>query len=382
MPLTEDERRKLELLVQRREGYAVMLLDPSGQIETWLPSAREVFGYAAEEVLGRPADVLFTPEDVARGIPDLEVAIATANGSADNDRWLLRKDGARFWAMGMLLPIHNNDGDLLGFAKILRNQTSLKTELETWKNRSQHAETVNERQKVMVSQLAHELRNVLSPLQSAGDLLQAMQLGTEATFVSQIIQRQVDFMSRLVNDLMDAARIETGKVQLQLTEIELSQLLAESVEVCQQQIQDGRHDLQLLLPQTVIRVRGDWDRLEQVFVNLITNACKYTQPGGRIWVKATVEDADAVVRVEDTGIGISPETLPKIFGLFTQDQSAREQSPGGLGIGLALVKSLVDLHGGQVMATSDGKDRGSEFTVRLPLATDSTLNTAGNPGDP
>lgn len=358
----------LELLFQQRSGHALMLLDPSGRITTWFAGAERVFGYSAEEVIGQPSSILFLPEDVARGIPEHEVRVALTNGAAENDRWLLRKDGARFWAVGMLIPIRRPDGAVLGFGKILRNLTSLKTELENWKSRLDEAESLRKRQTIMISQLAHEFRNTLMPLQTAGEMLKLDPQTLDTAFVGSLLQRQVDFMTRLINDLLDQARLQSGKVELRYEQIELQDLLQNCLAACRPQITEREQHVELLVPSASIVIPGDRDRLQQVFVNLISNASKYTPARGRIWVKGTIEDTDAVIRVEDNGIGIPTEVLPKIFELFAQEERARRQAPSGLGIGLALVKGLVDLHGGQVLATSNGRDRGSEFTVRLPLA--------------
>jgi signal transduction histidine kinase len=174
-------------------------------------------------------------------------------------------------------------------------------------------------------------------------------------------------LQRLVDDMLDLSRVGAGKIELQRRVVSLNEILRSAVESTRSAVAAQRHTLDLLLPDGDVFVEGDPDRLHQVFVNLINNAVKYTPAGGRIWVKGTAEPGEAVARVEDSGVGIPHEMLPRIFDLFTQTESTRGMSQGGLGIGLALVKNLVSLHGGSVQAKSDGPGKGSEFTVRLPL---------------
>jgi signal transduction histidine kinase len=212
------------------------------------------------------------------------------------------------------------------------------------------------------------LRNPLAPLLNAVELIQMTVPDTEDLgFALGLVRRQVQFMQRLVDDLLDVTRISTGKVQLQNEFVHVQELLQRVAEICRPEIEEHHQKFEVILTSTPVVIEADPARLQQVFVNLLHNATKYTPEGGDVWLKQTVEDEAAVVRVVDTGIGIAPEMLPRIFDLFTQEESARTKSPGGLGIGLALVKDLVALHGGQVLVRSDGRDKGSEFTVRLPF---------------
>ena len=183
-----------------------------------------------------------------------------------------------------------------------------------------------------------------------------------------MIERQAHLLERLVDDLLDLTRVGAGKVDLQRRPVALQDLVAAAVDDVAELTRKRGHRVDVVLAEGQVMVEVDRDRMHQVMVNLLTNAAKYTPPGGRIWVKAAREAEEAVFRVEDNGLGIPPEMLPRIFDLFTQVDSARHQSQGGLGIGLALVKNLVTLHGGSVQVRSDGPGKGAEFTVRLPLA--------------
>jgi PAS domain S-box-containing protein len=217
--------------------------------------------------------------------------------------------------------------------------------------------------------LAHELRNPLAPIRNA---LQVMRLagGDPATAERsrEMIERQLRQMVRLVDDLMDVSRISRGKLQLRTERVSLASVVNAAVETCRPLLSAKRQDLCVTLPEEEVLVEADPTRLAQVVLNLLNNAAKYTDEGGSIRLAAEQRGAEAVVTVKDTGIGISPQMLPRIFEMFTQVDHTLERSQGGLGIGLTLVKRLVELHGGTVEARSDGLGRGCEFVVRVPLA--------------
>jgi PAS domain S-box-containing protein len=217
--------------------------------------------------------------------------------------------------------------------------------------------------------LAHELRNPLAPIRNA---LQIMRLSGKAEVqedARNVIERQLGQMVHLVDDLLDVSRITQGKVELRLELADVASAVQTAVETSRPLIEVGKHDLTVSLPMPQsLMVRADMTRLCQIIANLLNNAAKYTPDGGRIEVSAQREDGLAVVRVKDSGVGISPTMLPRVFEMFAQVDAQSERAQGGLGIGLALVKQLVAMHGGEVQAHSDGPGQGSEFTVRLPLA--------------
>lgn len=181
-----------------------------------------------------------------------------------------------------------------------------------------------------------------------------------------MVRRQVEFMGRMVDDLLEVARTAAGKVELHTERVVLREIIQQAVETCRSSLDERTQVLHLLVPDVPIPLDADPTRLRQVFVNLVQSAAKYTEHGGTICIKATVEGDEAVVRVQDTGVGIPPEVMPHIFDLFTQAEFAAG-SRGGLGIGLSVVRDYVAMHGGTVQAASDGLGKGSEFTVRLPL---------------
>jgi PAS domain S-box-containing protein len=358
----------LRRLVEQMTEQAVLLLDPEGNI-TWCSSGAElVFGFRRHETVGRPFSILFTPEDQDAGIPDYELAVAREKGTAENDRWMGRPDGSRFWAAGVLTAARDEDGRVLGFGKVLRNRTDLREQLDTLRNQAQALADANYQKDVFLSTLSHELRNPLAPLINAVQLIRLTSANRpELDQLLKIIERQVDHLRRLVDDLLDVSRASAGKINLQKEILSVEDVIDSAVESMRPLIRERRHTLNVLFPSAAILVEADRARLEQVFVNLIQNAAKYTPEGGRIWIKGATEGPEAVVHVQDSGVGIPHEMLPRIFELFTQVESSRPNSQGGMGIGLSLVKTLVALHGGSVQVQSDGEGKGSEFTVRLPL---------------
>lgn len=215
-----------------------------------------------------------------------------------------------------------------------------------------------------VAALAHELRNFLSPVANVLHVLRAGDADGGCSAPREILERQVRHMSRLINDLLDVARVNEGKVRLCKEPVDLAAAVAGSVEAAQPLLAARGHRLEVALPPEPVVLEADPTRLEQVLVNLLANAAKYTEPGGRIWLTAEREGGEVRVSVRDSGVGLSPEVLPHVFELFVQ---AEDGARGGLGIGLNLVQSLVRMHGGSVSVASEGPGKGSEFQVRLPL---------------
>jgi signal transduction histidine kinase/DNA-binding response OmpR family regulator len=230
-----------------------------------------------------------------------------------------------------------------------------------------------------LSMLAHELRNPLAPIRNAVSVLRLQQQDQpDALWAQDVIDRQVTNMVRLVDDLLDVSRITRGKIRLECKCLSVEQIIQSAVETSRPLIDANNHQLTVELPSEPLFVQADEARLAQVLSNLLNNAAKYTVAGGSIWISAKREGDQVVFRVRDTGTGIPPEMLPKIFDLFTQVDQSIDRSQGGLGIGLTLVQRLVEMHGGSVHAASDGPGRGSEFTVRLPaVAGDASANGNG-----
>jgi signal transduction histidine kinase/CheY-like chemotaxis protein len=253
----------------------------------------------------------------------------------------------------------------------LRDETNaLQVEIAERK-RVEHALRESDRRKdEFLAILAHELRNPLAPIRYAIAIAgQQHRTPEQRRWADELVERQVGHMARLLDDLLDVSRITRGKLELRKARVDLTSPIATAIETARPLIEGKKHVLAIDLPKAAVRLDADPVRLAQVFSNLLTNAAKYTDTGGRIEVRAWAEGAHAVVAVRDSGIGIAPEMLPRLFTLFAQAKSALDRSEGGLGIGLALVRGIVSLHGGTIEARSDGVGHGSEFLVRVPLGT-------------
>ncbi|MBI3860425.1 MAG: PAS domain S-box protein [Planctomycetia bacterium] len=493
----EEARQAIEnrysSLVQNIRDHSIFMMDVDGNISTWNAEAERIIGYSEAEILGRNFSVIFTPADLERGLPQQELQLARDHGRAEDERWHLRKDGSRFWALGIVTPMRDSHGATTGFSKILRDMTDRKraeaalqesevryrrlfqsakdgilildaetgkvidanpfmtallgysheefVDTELWEiglfqdikeNQSAYRNlkeqghvryehlplesrngqrievefvsntySENDRQVIQcnirditercrlerqmqeqsesladlyrrkdefLAMLSHELRNPLAPILSA---VQLLQLQTVASPVQKkarsIIERQVGQLTHLVDDLMEVSRAITGKIELRSARVALGSIVERAVETSRPPIDERGQELSVSLPADPIWLDVDAARLEQVVTNLLNNAAKYTPAGGRIEISAQQEEDTAVLRVRDTGLGMAPEFLPHIFELFTQGERSCERSQGGLGIGLALAKRLVEMHEGTIEVSST-LGQGSEFVVRLPVS--------------
>jgi PAS domain S-box-containing protein len=228
--------------------------------------------------------------------------------------------------------------------------------------------------------LAHELRNPLAPIRNAVQILKAKgPPSPELQWARGVIERQVQHMARLLEDLLDVSRVSRHKLDLRRERVDLAAVVEAAVETSRPLIEAGRHELIISLPPSPICLEADPVRLAQVFANLLNNAAKYTEEGGRIRLSAERQGRDVIVSIQDNGIGIAAEMLPRVFEIFSQEKPALVRSQDGLGIGLSLVKGLVELHGGSVEAKSAGPNRGSEFIVRLPVAAETAIQELAPP---
>ena len=358
-------------------GHALVLLDAEGVAVDARGNVTEILGYAAEELIGRPLTCIFTPEDRALRLDEHELATAAAFGHGEDDRWHLRKDGARVWVTGTLTALRDGSGALAGFAKVMRDRTDLRVQIEALENRVAANERADSQRNAFLGTLGHELRNPLMPLANAAQLIRMLSNDDRLRQPLQVVDRQIVQLKRLVDDMMDLTRIDTGKLELRIERLLLQSVIGHAVDAARSEATLRNIDVAAVLPAVPVELEADALRLDQMLANLIGNALKYTLDGGHIWIKATVEAESAVVRVVDDGIGIAADMLPRIFELFTQEPGSQPQANAGLGIGLALVRSLAAQHGGLVEVKSDGRGRGSEFTLRRPLRQPAALRPAG-----
>jgi two-component system CheB/CheR fusion protein len=521
MALRASEER-LRLIVENAREYAIFSCDPERRVTSWNSGAERLLGYRESEVLGLSADLIFTPEDIAAGVPAREAGTALVAGRAGDDRFHQRKDGTLFWASGTMMPMRDDSARVVGFVKILRDQTDARRVqqalersrselLQAWHENEvarREAELQKEHLAALFTQapapicilrgpehrvefanhhmcrlwgteqdevvdkpifeavpglrraafkdlldgltrtgvaqvgkevpalldrqdngtleevylnftyaplrgidgrvdgvlviafdvtdeirareqmselheaaqaagrakddflamLGHELRNPLAPLRTALLLLRRQAADKPVDPLLDVAERQAGNLARIVDDLLEAARITEGKIDLRLERIDLTASVHQALAATREFLTAHLHRVELSLPDEPLFVQADPVRMEQVIVNLLNNAGKYTPPGGRIEI-ALRRFGDAVeLRVTDNGIGIPEDLRPRLFQLFQQGVRNLSREEGGLGIGLSVVRRLVELHGGKVEALSDGPGRGSSFIVRLPLA--------------
>jgi len=275
----------------------------------------------------------------------------------------VRKDGTRFWANVLISSVHDRNDQLIGFAKVTRDLTERKKAQEEQAARLA-AEEANRAKDEFLAMLGHELRNPLAPIATA---LQLMQLrgDTRTSKEQQVIERQVQHMIRLVDDLLDVSRITRGAIALKLERLDIRESIAKAVELASPLFEQKSQYVQINVPGEPILVQADDARLTQVLANVLVNAARYTEPGGHISVSAEAKDGQVRVVVRDDGRGIAAELLPKIFDLFVQGFQTTDRSMGGLGIGLTLARRLIEKQGGTIHAESAGVGQGSAFTIQL-----------------
>lgn len=362
--LRQSEER-FRLLVEGVRDYAIFMLDPKGFVASWNRGAERIKGYRADEIIGRHFSTFYTPEQVESGYPDYELEQALEVGRYEDEGWRVRRDGTHFWANVVITPLWDDSGRHYGFAKVTRDMTERK--------RIEALELAERQMFEFLAMLSHELRNPLAPISNAVYMLQLKPIDDpEIKWIRDVIDRQVSQLTRLVDDLLEVSRVTSGRIRLQTKKLDIASVMTAAIETSRPLIDSRRHALEISLPSEPTVVEGDPTRLGQVLVNLLNNAAKYTPEHGRIVVTVRHEGVNVAIRVCDNGAGIPPAFLPKIFDLFAQGERTLDRSEGGLGIGLTLVRRLVEMHGGTIEARSHGVGLGSEFTVRLPMVPPST----------
>ena len=345
-------------LVENVRDYAIIMLDEDGIVRSWNAGARAINGYEAHEIIGRPLETFYTPQDRNEGKPQAELEAAKLFGRVENEGWRVRKDGTLLWVNAVVSAIRAPGGKLLGFAKVTRDMTE--------RRRLEELERSSRRMNEFLAMLAHELRNPLAPIRNAVTVMQLEDLPTPALRnCRDIIDRQLGQVTHLVDDLLDIGRISTGKVKLRLETSRVAEAVARGVEAAKPLIDSRRHQLSIELPEEPVFVNADPTRLSQILQNLLVNAAKYTPDNGKITIRAEASGGFALITVVDNGRGIAEQDLEAIFDLFCQVHNDTPNE-SGLGIGLTLARSLTEMHGGTLEARSAGLGRGSAFTLRLP----------------
>jgi PAS domain S-box-containing protein len=359
--LLRQSEEMFRLMVESVRDYAIFMLDPQGRIASWNLGAQITKGYTAEEIIGQHFSVFYPQEDRDRGWPAHELVMALRDGRFEDEGWRLRKDGSRFWANVVITALHDAQGRHRGFAKVTRDLTRHRR-IDTLEHETRHLTR-------FIAVLGHELRNPLTAIANATTLLPlAGSAPQRVQDVHGVLSRQVAHLQRLVDDLLDVGRIVSGKVHLQRAPVRLQEVVAAAVEAMAPEFRKRGRRLDVEAAQPPLWVLGDKVRLVQVLSNLLHNACKFTPEGGQAKIVLARDGAHAELRVSDTGCGIPPAELKRVFELFEQGTDDAATGHGGLGIGLNLVHQVVLQHDGEVSAFSTGEaGKGVEFVVRLPL---------------
>ena len=375
---TTEKVAALANLRESDERYR-LALEASGNIATWVVNPETNMGFLDERFAaifdidfeiaknGAPVEV-FTQRIHLEDRDRVEAAIAEAIRTGeryDIDYRIVQRTGKVVWVTAkgkMFTDVTTGKQRFAGVAVEITERKAVEDSLHE----------SNRRKDEFLAMLAHELRNPLAPISAAAQLLITARLDRERIHkTSQIIVRQVDHMTGLVNDLLDVSRVNRGLATIEKAQIEIGTIVADAIEQAGPLLQTRKHHLAIeLMPGSAI-VNADRKRLVQVVANVLNNAAKYTPHGGRIRLQTKAQGADVVIEVTDNGIGMTPDLCSRVFDIFTQGHVTPDRNSGGLGLGLALVKSLVELHGGSVTANSDGLGQGSSFAIRVPRAVDS-----------
>ncbi len=345
----------------------VLLLDRAGKVVQANQAVEQILQRAWADITNSTLD-----EILAIGSSALESPFTRMLHSRNREGTELLR-GNR-WLKLTVDPIRAGVASVKGALCIISDNTERRRLEEELRQRAEELAAADRRKDEFLAMLAHELRNPLAPILNSLEEIHLRGAGEPA--IEQAIQvagRQVRHMSRLLEDLLDVSRITRGKVQLRKVPVAISTVVAHALETTRPTIEANRHHLTVTQPNDSIWIEGDITRLEQILANLLHNASKYSEPGGQIHLSVALEDKEVVLRVQDQGIGLSAEMLPRVFDLFSQADMSLDRAQGGIGIGLTLVRSLVEMHGGTVTAHSEGLGRGSLFVVRLPVPTTATI---------
>ncbi|HYJ39861.1 MAG TPA: PAS domain S-box protein, partial [Steroidobacteraceae bacterium] len=368
---TENVLARLAAVVEHTDD-AIVTKTLDGIITTWNPGAERIFGYTADEAIGKPVTILI-PEKQLNEEPGILERLRRGERIDHYQTTRRRKDGTLIDVSLTVSPIKDRSGRVVGASKIARDITHQKRAEATLRE-------MDQRKDEFLATLAHELRNPLAPIRQA-TLISMSPSASEAQkrWSHEVITRQVHHMSLLLDDLLDISRITRGTLELRTVMTNLTAVVDAAVETSRPALEAKHHEFLVELPPAPVQFAADPLRLAQVLSNLLTNAAKYTDPRGTIRLRATADAKYVEFSVTDTGVGLPQDALSAVFSMFSQVKSSQDRSEGGLGIGLALSRGVVELHGGTIEARSAGLGKGSEFFVRIPRrkVSSHTQSTAG-----
>jgi PAS domain S-box-containing protein len=372
--LPQDELQARLAAIVATSDDAIVSKDLNGVIQSWNKSAERIFGYTAEEIIGKPIMILLPPD---RHNEEIQILERLRRGERvdhfETER--IRKDGKRIHISVTISPIQNSAGQIVGASKIARDITAFKQlikEREELLQSEQAARVEAERSSRMkdefLAMLSHELRTPLNAIMGWAQLLNSQTPSPEDLIEGlQTIQRNAEAQNQLVDELLDMSRIITGKIRLDVQRLDLSSVISNSIESIRPAAEAKSIRLIKILDPKAGPIMGDPSRLQQVVWNLLTNAVKFTPRGGHVQVFLQRIDSHIEITISDTGQGIRPDFIPQLFTRFAQSDAVTIRRHGGLGLGLAIVRHLIELHGGTVRASSAGEGKGATFVVALPL---------------
>ena len=370
----QQTEEQFHVLVDSVEEYAIYLLDSTGNVVTWNSGAQKIKQYTAEEIVGKNFACFYTAEDVAAEKPQCNLREAARKGHIRDQGLRVRKDGSTFHAEVVITALRDSEGKIRGFSKVTRDMTDQICSRETEAAKIA-AEKASKAKDDFLAALSHELRTPLTPALAAANYLaeNAAKLPSEFVEDIEIIKRNVRLQARLIDDLLDLTRITRGKLDLQFEDVDAHILVRDAIEIANSAIAAKNLKLSAHLNAEEHYIRADSIRIQQVFWNLINNAVKFTSPGGNIDIRTSNDDRGRFeFEITDNGIGIEVERQTSLFAPFEQADPSVSRQFGGLGLGLAISKHLINLHGGTIEVHSRGRSYGSTFTLTLDAVTKRT----------
>jgi two-component system CheB/CheR fusion protein len=373
--LVRLSEEKLKLAAQTSHEFAIIVTDNDGTIVSWNVGASQIFGFAPDDALGASVDRIFTVEDRQNGVPAREREKAAANGRAEDERWHVTRSGKQVFCSGFMSRI--DVPGFSGFAKIVHDATQRKLtdvhkDVVLARERADltEAKNLSRLKDEFIAVLSHELKNPLNLIHMKAEMLARIPEVRHVRRVQEIadaVHRSVVTQAQIIDDLVDFSRVQTGKLSLRFAPTDVAAIVRSVTQTVQPDMEQAAIGLRLDIPSEPLLMQGDAVRVEQIVWNLLTNALKFTPKGGTVSVRLGLDGTSVRLDVIDTGIGIAADALHTVFEMFAQipNTGQRARTPG-LGIGLSLVRQLAELHGGSAEAFSDGKGRGTRFTVRFP----------------
>jgi PAS domain S-box-containing protein len=365
--IAEDQRRQLELLIKNVADYAILMLDPNGNITSWNKGVERVKGYPEAEIIGKHHSLFYPSESLAEGRPARLLAAAARDGHVEDEGWRVRKDGSRFWADVVITAVRDEGGELIGFAKITRDLTE-RRQMEDLTAEAVQLQTANRVKGEFLANMSHELRTPLNAIIGYTDLVatdESLQLDPLNRENLQTVLRNGRHLLTLINDVLDLSKIEAGQVAVHLADFDPRQTVQNVLATLRPQAEGKQLTLRAHLEGAPERVRSDEVRVRQILINLISNAVKFTPAGGVDVTLAAGPEGHWSVTVRDTGIGIAPDHHEIVFHEFKQVDGSYTRAQGGTGLGLSISRRLAALLGGELTLES-ALGEGSTFTLVLP----------------